>query len=142
MNTTTSVERMKAEWLKRLSDLTGEVKQWAEELGWSTRVIEKTIEDSTLGRHTVPALLLQFETTRVLLDPVARLAPGAEGVVDLYLMPAYDDIASIYFHDNEWYLHYIFPGQPTVGDIRDAQEKPLSSTTLKSVLEEMVKNAI
>ena len=33
--------------------------------------------------YQAPALLLQKETARVLLEPVGRAAPGAEGVVDL-----------------------------------------------------------
>ena len=37
------------------------------------------------------------------------LAPGTEGVIDLYLMPAYDDIASIYYSGDRWNLHYLFP---------------------------------
>ena len=35
----------------------------------------------------------------ILLEPVA---PGTEGVVDLYLMPGYDDIASLYHYSNRW----------------------------------------
>ena len=41
----------------------------------------------------IPALYLQKGPIRVLLDPVAYDVPGAEGVVDLYLMPTYDDLA-------------------------------------------------
>jgi hypothetical protein len=29
-------------------------------------------------------------------DPIARFTPGSDNVVDLYLMRAYDDIASLY----------------------------------------------
>ena len=89
-------------WLEVLADLTTRVKNWAEDLGWSTRQIAKKMKDSRLGEHEAPALLMQKETTRVLLDPVARLAPGADGVFDLYLMPAYDDIASLYLVNGEW----------------------------------------
>jgi len=78
------------EWLDLLADLMSQVKSWAEELGWSTRQIVKKMKDSRLGAYEAPALLMQKETTRVLLDPVTRFAPGADGVVDLYLMPAED----------------------------------------------------
>src|SRR5262249_50078611 len=78
-------------WLKRLGDLVQQVESWARELDWATRRIDKTMEDSWLGSYKAPALIMQRETTRVLLEPIARTAPGAEGVVDLYLMPAYDD---------------------------------------------------
>ena len=45
----------------------------------------------------VPALFLQKGPIMVLLDPVAYDASGAEGVIDLYLMPTNDDMASLYF---------------------------------------------
>ena len=42
----------------------------------------------------VPSLFLQKGPTRLLLDPIAYDAPGTEGVVNLYLMPTYDDMAA------------------------------------------------
>ncbi len=83
----------------RLAALIDDVESWVKALDWSTRRIEKPMEDSQIGRYKAPSLLMQEGTDRVLLEPVARSAPGAEGVVDLYLMPAYDDIASLTFAD-------------------------------------------
>ena len=84
---------------------------------------------------------MQEGTCRALLEPVGRSAPGAEGVVDLYLMPAYDDIASLYFYDNQWNLHYPFPGTPPLATAREAAGVPLSKETLQKVLEEMKQHA-
>jgi len=111
---TNDVGTLRDEWVSRLSDLTTAVRRWAEELDWSTRQIGKKMKDSRLGLYEAPALIMQKGTTRVLLDPVARFAPGADGVVDLYLMPAYDDIASLYFVNGEWRLHYAFPAEPAL----------------------------
>ncbi|MHB8736746.1 MAG: hypothetical protein ACYC6M_15695 [Terriglobales bacterium] len=133
--------RIRDDWLGRLSDLVDAVKQWAEELGWSTRRIETQLRDSQIGSYPAPALLLQRETSKALLEPIARSAPGAEGVVDLYLMPAYDDIASLYFCDGAWQLHYTFAGTPPVATIRTADFQLLSKETLRNVLEEMTTNA-
>jgi hypothetical protein len=129
------------EWLKVLGDLTTKVKEWAEELKWSTRQIPKKMRDSRLGEYEAPALLMQKETTRVLLDPVARFAPGADGVVDLYLMPAYDDIASLYLVNGEWQLHYMFPGTTAIATIREAEPCVLAKDVLGRVLDEMSVNA-
>jgi hypothetical protein len=134
-------EKLRDEWLSRLTDLVDFVKEWAEELGWSTRRIELPMEDSQIGAYRAPALIFQKEASRVMLEPIARSAPGAEGIVDLYLMPAYDDIASLYFCDRAWQLHYMFPGTPLVGTIREAESKPLSKDTFREVLEEMRRNA-
>lgn len=135
-------DQLRQEWLDRLSDLVQTIKEWAEKLDWSTRQIEVSKEDSTIGKYQAPALLLQKEATRVLLEPIARSAPGVNGVVDLYLMPAYDDIANLYLVDDRWQLHYIFPGSATVELPRDAQERPLTEETLREVLDEMSKHAV
>jgi hypothetical protein len=130
-------EVLREEWLSRLADLTSMVKGWAEELDWSTRQIVKKMKDSRLGLYEAPALLMQKETIRVLLDPVTRFAAGADGVVDLYLMPAYDDIASLYFVNGEWRLHYMFSDSPTVATIWQAESCPLSRDAIARVLSEM-----
>jgi hypothetical protein len=128
-------------WLRRLSDLLKQIEEWAVESGWSTRAIEKRMQDLEIGAYTAPALLMQQDTFRVLVEPIARAAPGAEGVVDLYLLPAYDDIASLYLDDGGWKLHYMFPGTPTVATIREANAEPLSKETFLAVLDEMKQNA-
>jgi hypothetical protein len=99
------------------------------------------MQDSQIGTYTAPALLLQKETARMLLEPIARSAPGVDGIVDLYLMPAYDDIASLYFYDSTWHVHYMFPGSPTVATIKDAEQQPLSKESFEAVLDAMTTNA-
>jgi hypothetical protein len=93
-------------WIARVTSLVDQVEQWAKEIGWATRRVEKNLQDARIGKHRVPALLMQEDTCRVLLEPIGRSTPGAEGVVDLYLMPAYDDIAGLYYYGNRWNLHY------------------------------------
>ena len=134
-------QALRDEWLSRLSNLTNLVRSWAEELDWSTRQIEKKMKDSRLGSYEAPALLMQKGTTRVLLDPVARFVPGAEGLVDLYLMPAYDDVASLYYVGGDWRLHPVFPNAAAVAKIKEADSSPLSKETLGRVLDEMITDA-
>lgn len=135
-------DQLRDEWLTRLSDLIQTVRTWAGTLGWSTRQIEVTLTDSQIGKYKAPALLLQDDAIRILVEPIARSAPGTEGVVDLYLMPAYDDIASLYHYDHDWHVHYKFPGTPTEATLRDSEAKPLSQETLREVLEAMKQNAV
>jgi hypothetical protein len=133
--------RDRAIWIERVHVLVDEVERWATEMGWSTRRIEKKLDDVRIGKHRVPALLMQQDTFRVLLEPVGRSTPGAEGVVDLYLMPAYDDIASLYFYDDRWNLHYLFPGTTGAATVREAAPMPLSKEALERVLTEMRRDA-
>ncbi len=129
-------------WLNRLSSLVGQVEQWARELDWSTRRVEKKLDDAWIGRHRVPALLMQEDTCRILLEPVGRSAPGAEGVVDLYLLPAYDDIARLYYYGDRWNLHYLFPGTKPVASVRESEALSLSKETFAKVLAELRQDAV
>ena len=128
-------------WARRVAELVDRVEQWGKELGWSTRRIVKKLYDSRLGDHPEPALVLQEDACRALLEPIGRSAPGVEGVVDLYLMPAYDDIASLYFYDGRWNLHYLSPGRPEAATVREAKGTLLSKKALQRVLEEMKQHA-
>jgi hypothetical protein len=128
-------------WVDRVKSLVSQVEQWAREIGWSTRRVDKKLDDAWIGKHQVPALLMQEAACRVLLEPVGRSIPGADGVVDLYLMPAYDDIASLYYYDDQWNLHYVFPGTKPTGTVRETKPLPLSRESLEKVLTEMRQNA-
>jgi hypothetical protein len=134
--------RIKAlrEWIGRLTSLVSSVRGWAEELGWATRHLDKPMSGAEIGEFDAPGLLLQRDTTQVGLDPIGTATPGTEGVVDLYVLPAYDDIASLYFYDNRWNLHYFPQGAQDVASVRDAKSKPLTKESLKEVLDQLTKN--
>src|SRR5437763_378012 len=51
--------RARSAWAARVSELVSTVEQWAKELGWATRRVEKRLDDSYIGRHKVPGLLMQ-----------------------------------------------------------------------------------
>ena len=93
-----------ASWLACLAQLIEQVERWSLDLGWQTRRIDKPLTEGDLGTYHAPALALQEGTTRILLEPIARSAPGAEGVVDLYLMPGMDDITTLYYFDGRWQI--------------------------------------
>ena len=129
------------EWLTNLRDLIAQVRQWAEGSGWRTRVIQKSMNDSVLGQYKAPAMLMQRETVEVILDPVGRFAPGTHGVVNLYLLPAYDDIARLYFVEGAWRLHYAFRSTAVVARIKRAESMPLDESSLNRVLNEIAAHA-
>jgi hypothetical protein len=133
--------RILSQWLDRLWALVNDVESWAKNLSWSTRRIEKPMEDSQIGKYKAPSLLIQEGTDRILLEPIARSAPGTEGVVDLYLMPAYDDIASLYYEDGRWSLHYMFGGN-VAANPREAPAKPLSQETFQEAIAQMRQHAV
>ena len=122
------------EWIQLLRELVKEVDGWVKP-DWSTREIDKEMQDSVLGSYSAPALLMQRAFTRVLLEPITRFAPGTDGVVDLYLMPAYDDIASVYRVSGEWKLHDSLRRKSAVARSRDAESLALTQENFLRVLE-------
>jgi hypothetical protein len=122
------------EWVRLLRELVTTVDGWVK-ADWSTREIDKEMQDSVLGSYRAPALLMQRAFTRVLLEPITRFAPGTDGVVDLYLMPAYDDIASLYRDSGEWKLHYALRGGNAVAKIGAAESLALTQNNFLQVLE-------
>lgn len=134
-------EVVRNEWVRDVEALVRDVEGWCRARDWPTRRIERRMKDSSLGEYHAPALLIQADLARVLLEPVARHVPGSDGVVDLYLMPGYDDIASIYRTSDGWVLHYLFSGGPPVGSMRDAPAHPLKEDVFERVVAEMVHNA-
>ncbi len=132
---------LRIQWLESLTELVMVVKQWADEMGWATKQISKKISDAEIGEYKAPVLLFQKELIRIALEPISRSTPGGEAVVDLYLLPGYDDIASLYYYRDKWHLHYMQAGSPLVGNIREANAKLLTKLNLRKVLDEMMKNA-
>src|SRR5438477_12589115 len=89
----------------------------------------------------IPALFLQKGPIRVLLDPIAYDVPGVEAVVDLYLMPTYDDMASLYFEKGKWTIRYGFPNDPMVPRVIETEAVPLSEETINNVLDSIAAHA-
>lgn len=131
-----TTEQLRDEWLARLHQLLELVESCARESDWSTRRIEKRLKDRQIGTYVAPALMMQHETTRLLLEPIARSAPGAEGIVDLCLMPAYDDMAHLYFENGQWRLQRAFPGS-----LGDFDSEPVNRESLLRVMNEMREHA-
>jgi hypothetical protein len=128
------------DWLRLLDELVKKVGSWVQPQ-WSTRVIEKEMQDTVLGEYKAPALLMQREIARVLLEPITRFAPGTDGVVDIYLMPAYDGIATLYRVAGEWKLHYAFRGDPVAAGIRNTAALPLTQENVLRVLDAIAGHA-
>jgi hypothetical protein len=126
----------------RVETLVEQVRQWVERHEWVTRPYTKRIRDFDGQVYLIQALFLQKGPIRVLLDPVAYDVPGAEGVVDLYLMPTYDDLASLYFEDGGWKIHYAFPPDPMVThSVIETQTLPLSEQSVNEVLDSIAAHA-
>jgi hypothetical protein len=128
-------------WIGRLNELVGDVEAWARSFDWTTRRVDKSMKDPAIGPYKAPGLIMQKEFTRVLLDPISRATPGSDGLVDIYIMPALDDIASLYFYEGRWNVHYRVSNDEAAATIPDAPARPLTRETLAEVLDGMAQHA-
>ena len=126
----------------RVEALVERVRGWVEPHEWVTKTYPKKMRDVENQVYEIPALFLQRGPIRILLDPVAYDVPGARGVVDLYLMPTYDDMASIYFEKGKWRIHYAFPADPKeTHSVIETQVLTLSEATINQVLDSIAVHA-
>jgi hypothetical protein len=57
-------------------------------------------------------------------------------------MPTYDDLASLYFEDDAWRIHYTFPPDPKeTHSVIEAKALPLSEQTVNDVLDSIAAHA-
>ena len=128
---------------KRVEALVEQVKEWVEPHEWVAKPYPKKMRDVDRQVFEIPALFLQKGPTRVLLDPVAYHVPGAEGVVNLYLMPTYDDMASLFFEGGEWVIHYPFPSDSReTHSVVEAEALALSEKSINRILNSIADHAI
>jgi hypothetical protein len=137
-----AMSKRRSQYQKRVKALVKQVTEWAESNEWITKPYPKKMRDVDQQIFEIPALFLQKGPTRVLLDPVAYDVPGAEGVVDLYLMPTYDDMASLYFEDGEWVIHYPLPPESIeTPSVNVSETFALSEKTINQVLDSIAQHA-
>jgi hypothetical protein len=130
-------DQARDEWLAQLRALVDQVEAWGREFDWSTRRIEKRLDDEA-GPYLATGLMLQKEFTRVLLEPIGWSASGG-GAADLYLMPAYDDLANLYYYDGAWHVHYAAPG--TANARKATSGKLLTKKLFQEVVNGMTRHA-
>ena len=137
------MSQQRREFQNRIEALVEQVRRWVEPHEWVTKAYpNKKMRDADGQIYEVPALFLQKGPIRVLLDPIAYDVPGAECVVDLYLMPTYDDMASLYFEEGAWRIHYAFPpGPEETHSVIETEALPLSEKTINQVLDSIAAHA-
>ncbi len=114
-------EKVRDEWVRAVEQLVADVEAWCKANDWPTRRIEKRLEDSRIGEYYAPALVIQVDLVKLMLEPVARYTPGSDGVVDLYLMPAYADAASIFRRGSRWEFFAVITADKLPEDERPFQ---------------------
>jgi hypothetical protein len=138
----TGLPREVDDWLDLLKGLVENVKAWAEAAGWETRLTGRDVNERGGVRYDVPVLVLDREETEVSLVPIARKVPGADGLVDFYLMPDFDDVASLYREEGQWFFHYAFHPEPMeTHSVIETERFLLDEVSLNRVLNDIATHA-
>jgi hypothetical protein len=138
----TGLPREVDDWLELLKGLVDNVEAWAEAAGWETRLTSRDVNEKGVVRYEVPVLVLDRDEIEVSLVPVARKVPGADGLVDFYIMPDFDNVASLYREEGQWFLHYIFHADPLEARSEVETERfPLDEASLNHVLNDIAAHA-
>jgi hypothetical protein len=138
-----AMSEQREQFQRRVEGLVARFEEEVDRREWITRRYPKRLRDDAREVYEVPALYVQKGATSLLLDPVGYDVPGAEGAADLYLMPAYDPMASLYFECGQWVLHYAFPPDPMeTHSVIETQALPLSAETINQVLNSIAEHAV
>jgi hypothetical protein len=110
---------------------------------WVLRRDPKRMRDETGNVYSVLSLTLFKGPVRLLLDPNGYDIPGADGVVDLYLLPPYDPVATLYLEHGEWFIHSPFPTNlNALADPTKWTRSPLTEDSISNVLESIARDAV
>ena len=120
-------EQIRDDWVRTVERLVADVESWCRARDWPTRRIEKRIEEKRLGEYAVPALVFQVTFVKLMLEPIARFVSEALGLVDLYVMPQYDNVASLFLRADGWHIHYTVTGDKIPPDVRQADPSLLAA---------------
>ena len=127
----------------QVTSLVGRFEAALDRRQWSIHRDEKRMRDEVGEVYRVPALTLVKGATRLLLDPNGFGFPGADAGVDLYLLPPYDPVASLFLEGETWFIHSPFPsGRVEIPRPEEWPRRELSPDVIRTVLESIAGHAV
>ena len=104
---------------------------------------EKRMLDETRSVYSVQSLTIFMGPMRLLLDPSGYDLPGCDGAIDLYLLPPYDPVATLYLENEKWFLHSPhLTSQESIAHPNCWERLDLTSRSITNLLESIAKYAV
>lgn len=97
-------EEVRNDWIRAVETLVCSAATICKQHDWAARQSEKTLVDDRIGSHELPRLLFHDGEDQFLLDPIARFVPGADGLVDLGILPVYETVMIVRAGE-DWRIH-------------------------------------
>lgn len=94
--------RIREEWLSAVHELAEQVREWAEQQGWTVEQTEREIAEEQIGTYQVPVLEISTSKGEVMLQPVGQDVLGGRGRVDLSAYPTQYRVLLLWKGDSDW----------------------------------------
>jgi hypothetical protein len=103
----------------------------------------KRMRDETGGVYSVQSLTIFMGPMRLLLDPNGYNLPGCDGAIDLYLLPPYDPVATLYLEHGKWFIHSPYStAQESIARPTEWGRSALTRESIAILLESISRNAV
>lgn len=113
------------------------------EMNQVSRRDEKRMRDETGGVYSIQSLTIFMGPMRLLLDPTGYGLPGCDGAIDLYLLPPYDPVATLYFEHGEWFIHSPYlAAKESIARPTEWGRSALTRESISHLLASLAKNAV
>ena len=113
------------------------------EMNQVARRDDKRMRDETGDVYSVQSLTIFLGPMRLLLDPNGYNVPGCDGAIDLYLLPPYDPVATLYLEHGEWFIHSPDPtAQDSITGPTEWARSALTKESIATFLESIERNAV
>jgi hypothetical protein len=113
------------------------------EMNQLSRRDAKRMRDETGGVYSVQSLTIFMGPMRLLLDPIGYDVPDCDGAIDLYLLPPYDPVATLYLEHGAWFIHSADPTAPeSISRPTEWGRSVLTRESIITLLESIAKDAV
>jgi hypothetical protein len=95
---------MRDEWVAAARWLVDQATGWAQARAWPTQRYSRQISEDLIGTYQLDKLVFAVEGSQLVLNPLGRFAPGADGMFDLAVLPVYESVMVVR-RGSRWYIH-------------------------------------
>jgi hypothetical protein len=97
-------DEVRDNWVASVNDLAHDVESWAREHGWEITQTPHEQKELRVGTYTIPYMEIDGPDGKVMLEPIARYHPDADGRVDLFAWPSHYRVQLLRKEGQGWFI--------------------------------------